>query len=175
MIGPANINFLDVSFLSEVLNGMSLMTFDFHNEQDPITGVASPLYDQGWGEKGLSVDGCVKNYYKAGAGLVANKISIGVPFYGKTYSYASDLNAPHSNTNGLFAGNVDQANWPQDLGTPVFYNVRFWCTHQSFLRVVITHFAFISCWTQWSKGAWCANVMNLPSLLMHTSRMVADW
>lgn len=121
--GPANIEFLDVSFLSQVLNGMNLMTFDFHNEQEPITGVASPLYDQGWGEKGLSVDGCVKNYFNAGAGLVANKISIGVPFYGKTFSYANELNAPHSNTNGLFAGNVDQANWPQDLGTPVFYNV----------------------------------------------------
>jgi GH18 family chitinase len=164
-----------VSFLSEVLNGMSLMTFDFHNEQDPITGVASPLYDQGWGEKGLSVDGCVKNYYKAGAGLVANKISIGVPFYGKTYSYASDLNAPHSNTNGLFAGNVDQANWPQDLGTPVFYNVRLIVVSSPIFTVVITHFALISCWTQWLRVAWCASVMNLPSQLMHTSKMEAVW
>lgn len=103
---------------------MNLMTFDFHNEQEPLTGVASPLYDQSWGEKGLSVDGCVKNYYKAGAGNAASKISIGVPFYGKTYSYATELNGPHSNTNGLFGGDVDQANWPQDLGTPVFYNVR---------------------------------------------------
>lgn len=102
---------------------MNLMTFDFHSAQEPITGVASPLYDQGWGENGLSVDSCVKNYYKSAVGLVANKISIGVPFYGKTYEYATDLNAPHSNTNGLFSGNADQANWPKDLGTPVFYNV----------------------------------------------------
>jgi hypothetical protein len=73
--------------------------------------------------KSLSVDGCVKNFYKAGAAGLANKISIGVPFYGKTYAVATELNAPHSNTNGLFGGNVDQANWPQDLGTPVFYNM----------------------------------------------------
>eukprot|EP00804_Cyclotella_cryptica_P024464 CCRYP_017568-RB/>CCRYP_017568-RB protein AED:0.03 eAED:0.03 QI:1933/1/1/1/1/0.81/11/100/1752 len=121
--GPANIDFLDVSFLSEVLSGMNLMTFDFHNEQEPVTGVNAPLYDQGWGEAGLSVDGCVKNYFQAGAASSANKISIGVPFYGKTYSYATELNGPHSNTNGLFGGEVDQANWPQDLGTPVFYNM----------------------------------------------------
>jgi chitinase len=49
--GPANIDFLDVAFLSQVLSGMNLMTFDFHNEQEPLTGVNAPLYDQGWGEK----------------------------------------------------------------------------------------------------------------------------
>lgn len=137
--GPANIDFLDVSFLSEVLSGMNLMTFDFHNEQDPVTGVNAPLYDQGWGEVGLSVDGCVKNYFQAGAASVANKVSIGVPFYGKTYSYATELNGPHSNTNGLFGGEVDQANWPQDLGTPVFYNVRKILKYSNLYLVVLWH------------------------------------
>ena len=65
-------------FLSQVLDGMNLMTFDFHNEAEPVTGVNSPLYDQEWDkEEGLSVDGCVKNYYKGGAGEEAGKISIG--------------------------------------------------------------------------------------------------
>ena len=122
--GPANINFLDVPFLSQVLDGMSLMTFDFHNEMEPVTGVNSPLYDQEWdNEPGLSVDGCVKNYYESGAGDHASKISIGVPFYGKTFSYATELNGFHSQTEGRFGGFVDQANWPQDLGTPVYYNI----------------------------------------------------
>ena len=46
-----------------------------------------------------------------------------VPFYGKTFSYATELNGWHSQTKGRFGGFVDQANWPQDLGTPVFYNI----------------------------------------------------
>lgn len=76
--GPANIDFLDVPFLSKVLDGMSLMTFDFHNEMESVTGVNSPLYDQEWDtEPGLSVDGCVNNYYESGAGEYAKKISIG--------------------------------------------------------------------------------------------------
>ena len=76
--GPANIDFLDVAFLAQVLDGMSLMTFDFHNEMEPVTGANSPLYDQEWDEEpGLSVDGCVKNYYDKGAGGYAGKISIG--------------------------------------------------------------------------------------------------
>ena len=54
------------------------MTFDFHNEMEGTTGVNAPLYDQDWDtEPGLSVDGCVKNYYEGGAGEVADKISIG--------------------------------------------------------------------------------------------------
>lgn len=76
--GPANIDFLDVPYLSQVLDGMNLMTFDFHNELERVTGVNSPLYDQSWDvEEGLSVDGCVKNYYEGGAGDFAAKISIG--------------------------------------------------------------------------------------------------
>lgn len=76
--GPANIAFLDVQFLSQVLDGMNLMTFDFHNEAEGVTGANSPLYDQEWdAEKGLSVDGCVQNYYEGGAWEEAGKISIG--------------------------------------------------------------------------------------------------
>ena len=76
--GPANIDFLDVPFLAEVLDGMNLMTCDFHNEKESVTGVNSPLFDQEWDvEEGLSVDGCVKNYYEGGAGDYASKIHIG--------------------------------------------------------------------------------------------------
>mmetsp|Transcript_15713 Transcript_15713/g.33218 ORF Transcript_15713/g.33218 Transcript_15713/m.33218 type:complete len:769 (+) Transcript_15713:917-3223(+) len=122
--GPANIDFLDVPFLSLVLDEMKLMTFDFHNELETVTGANSPLYDQEWDEEpGLSVDGCVKNYYEGGAGDQAAKISIGVPFYGKTFSFATKLNGFHSNNNGQGEGNVDQNNWPQDLGSPIYYNI----------------------------------------------------
>jgi chitinase len=76
--GPANIDFLDVSFIAEVLDGLNLMTFDLHNEKDARTGANSPLYDQEWdAEPGLSVDGCVKNYRRVGAGTFAEKINIG--------------------------------------------------------------------------------------------------
>ena len=46
-----------------------------------------------------------------------------VPFYGKTYSFASELNAFHSKNEGTGGGDADQQNWPQDFGTPVFYNI----------------------------------------------------
>lgn len=122
--GPANIDFLDVPFVSRVLDGMNLMTFDFHNELEKVTGVNSPLFDQEWDdEPGLSVDGCVKNYYEGGAGDHAEKISIGIPFYGKTFAFATELNGCHSNTGCRGGGMVDQDNWPQDLGTPVYYNI----------------------------------------------------
>jgi chitinase len=76
--GPANIDFLDVSFIAEALDELNLMTFDLHNERDPKTGANSPLFDQEWDEEpGLSVDGCVKNYRLGGVGDFAKKINIG--------------------------------------------------------------------------------------------------
>ena len=76
--GPEHIDFLDVPFLSEVLDGLNLMTYDFHNEEEPRTGTNSPLFDQEWDEvPGLSVDGCVTNYRRGGAGDYAEKINVG--------------------------------------------------------------------------------------------------
>ena len=122
--GPANIKFLDIDYLGRVLNGMHLMTFDFHSEKAGLTGANSPLYDQEWDIiERLSVDGCVKNYVEGGAGIHSEKISIGIPFYGSSYSFATELGGYHSNTGGRRGGKVDQVNWPRDLGTPVFYNI----------------------------------------------------
>ena len=76
--GPDHIEFLDVSFIAEVLDGLNLMTYDFHNELEPRTGTSSPLYDQEWDEvPGLSVDGCVSNYRRGGAGEHVEKINVG--------------------------------------------------------------------------------------------------
>jgi len=124
---PSNIDFLDLPSLSAVLDGMNLMSFDFHDARmGNVTGVNSPLFDQEWDDvEGLSVDGCVTNYLEAVAGEeeVARKIRIGVPFYGKTFSYATEINGYHSNTNGQSGGNVDQQNWPRDFGTPNYYRI----------------------------------------------------
>ena len=112
--GPTNIRFLDINYLGQVLDGMNLMTFDFHSEKEGLVGANAPLYDQEWDViKGLSVDGCVRNYVEGGAGEHSYKISIGIPFYGSTYSFATELGGFHSKTGGKRGGMVDQANWPR--------------------------------------------------------------
>ena len=40
---------------------------------------------------------------------------IGLPFYGRSFKYASQLNQEH--------GGSDTSNWPEDDGTPQFFNV----------------------------------------------------
>jgi len=76
------------------------------------TGVNAPLHDQN-GSPDLSVHGCVKNWEAGGA--PREKMNIGFPFYGRSFTGATGLYQPHSG--------VDDSTWHQDEGIPQFYNI----------------------------------------------------
>lgn len=80
---------------------------------DEVTGVDSPLYPQGFGNDEFSIDRCVKNYMDLG--VPSEKLNLGLPFYGRSFKYATALNQPH--------GGNDVANWPDDDGTPQYFNI----------------------------------------------------
>lgn len=56
--------------VSEILDELNLMTYDFHGAWDATTGVNAPLFDQAKGdpEKGWSVHGCVENWVGSTSG-----------------------------------------------------------------------------------------------------------
>jgi chitinase len=112
--GPENFNNIDISAVAKSLTELNLMTYDFHGAWDTTTGVNAPLYDQGWGPEGFSLDSCVKNW--VGGGASPSRINIGVPFYGRSFRDAKGLNQPH--------GGSDTGNWPMDDGTPEYYNIQ---------------------------------------------------
>ena len=93
---------------------IDLMTYDFHGAFSDTTGTNAPLYYQGWGEEGFSVHDCVENWLVGGA--TKDKINIGLPFYGRSFATATELNAPHDG--------ADQVVWGIDDGTPQYF-VRF--------------------------------------------------
>ena len=120
--GPANIANQDVAFVANILDGLNLMTYDFHGAWDAITGVNAPLYDQEKGdpESGWSVHGCVENW----VGSTSNnplgeeqrsKVNIGLPFYGRSYLNAKELYSSH--------GGLDELNWKEDDGSPQYFNL----------------------------------------------------
>merc|ERR1712130_621615 len=63
--------------------------------------------------EGLSVDACVKTWLNGCSGC---KYNIGLPFYGRSFAYATGFNQH-------FSG-IDAANWPDgDAGTPEYWQI----------------------------------------------------
>ena len=112
--GPTHINNMDIPHISDVLDELLLMTYDLHGPWDDVTGVNAPLYYQGFGDMDLSVDSCVQTWKNGGA--PSSKISLGLAFYGRSFSYSVGLNSPHSG--------IDDNNWSVDDGLPQYFNIK---------------------------------------------------
>ncbi len=83
---------VDLKEASKYADLIIVMTYDFKGWWDKTTGFQSGLYPAKAGD--MSVDGAIESYIKAG--VPANKILLGIPFYGRSWS-----GVPKDN-NGLF-------------------------------------------------------------------------
>lgn len=104
--GPNHIANMDIQHVADTLSELNLMTYDFHGAFSSVTGSNAPLYYQGWGEDDFDVHSCVENWLAGGGSR--DKINIGLPFYGRSFSSATGMNQPHSG--------ADQAVWGTDDG-----------------------------------------------------------
>ncbi|KAJ7333003.1 hypothetical protein JRQ81_015183 [Phrynocephalus forsythii] len=79
----------EVDKISQSLDFINLMTYDFHGAWEKVTGHVSPLYPD--------TDNAVKYWISKGAR--ADKLVLGIPLYGKTFTLSSSqtgVNAPAS-------------------------------------------------------------------------------
>ncbi|XP_072336037.1 acidic mammalian chitinase-like [Scyliorhinus torazame] len=80
----------EVAEVSKYLDFISVMTYDFHGSWDRVTGHNSPLY-RGSGDQGqfiyYNVDYAM-NYWK-GKGAPAEKLIVGFPTYGRSFTLSS--------------------------------------------------------------------------------------
>jgi|GEM_PF-276095 len=77
----------------QYLDWINLMTYDLHGTWDKLTNFNAPLYQElnDPGDSSLNVDAVVQDYLDAG--IPADKLVMGVPFYGYDYvgvGYTSD-------------------------------------------------------------------------------------
>ena len=82
--------------IAKYLDWLNLMTYDLHGTWDKLTNFNAPLYQDSNdpGDSSLNVDAVVQDYL--GAGIPADKLVMGVPFYGYNYVGVS------YNNNGLY-------------------------------------------------------------------------
>eukprot|EP00804_Cyclotella_cryptica_P010623 CCRYP_005442-RB/>CCRYP_005442-RB protein AED:0.09 eAED:0.09 QI:133/0.93/0.88/1/0.87/0.82/17/1617/824 len=110
---PQHIGNIEVTNLVNILTEYNLMSYDFFGAFDNVTGVNAPLYPQGFGNDDFCIDRCVTNYMNLG--VPKEKLNVGLPFYGRSFKYATGLNQPH--------GGNDVASWPDDDGSPQYFNI----------------------------------------------------
>ncbi len=96
--GPDKISKIQISQISQYLDFINLMTYDFHGAWENTTNFNSNLYtpagDPATGNARVSVNDAVNQWLQGGA--PASKIVVGVPFYGRGWT-----GVPSSN-NGLW-------------------------------------------------------------------------
>ncbi|MGH8025339.1 MAG: glycoside hydrolase family 18 protein [Pseudoxanthomonas sp.] len=80
---------LEIARISEILDWINLMTYDFYGSLTPTTGHHASLYRSRTAAPGSrSTEQAVDEFIKAGA--PARKISIGLAFYGRTFGDVTD-------------------------------------------------------------------------------------
>ncbi|XP_050500347.1 chitinase-3-like protein 1 [Diabrotica virgifera virgifera] len=84
----------DVARISQYVDMINVMTYDLHGSWDGVLGHNAPLYassvDTTAASKQLNVDAAISNWIAQGAD--PQKINLGVPLYGRTFTITSSTN-----------------------------------------------------------------------------------
>lgn len=96
------------------LDIINLMTYDFYGSWDAIANHNSPLYTPAQGDPNFSTAAAFELYHTT-FGIPADKLNIGVAFYGRSLKNCNGLFQPH--------GGVDNITYWQDEGMPLYYNI----------------------------------------------------
>jgi len=87
----------DVVAISEILDFINIMTYDFHGVWDSKSNHNSPLF----ASSGGSVDQAFRLYHED-YGVPAEKLNIGAPFYGRTFGQCRKIYGKHSGVSTFF-------------------------------------------------------------------------
>jgi len=96
---------IDMPFVSEILDFLNIMTYDFFGPWEPISNHNAPLFAPAQGEPSHNFDAAFKLYtqeYK----IPPEKINLGVPFYGHSYANCPGLHSPHNSTGKTFFSEI---------------------------------------------------------------------
>jgi chitinase len=89
--GPEIYANIDLGAISQSLDWLNLMAYDFHGGRDETTGFHAPLYASAAdpGGEDLNAHAAVQGYLAAG--VPAEKLVLGVPFYGRGWAGVPDV------------------------------------------------------------------------------------
>ncbi|XP_008575859.1 PREDICTED: chitotriosidase-1 isoform X1 [Galeopterus variegatus] len=114
----------EVDRIAQNLDFINLMAYDFHGSWERVTGHNSPLYKR-QGESGaaaeLNVDAAVQQWLQKGA--PANKLILGMPTYGRTFTLASSSD---TRVGAPATGPGIRGPFTKEAGVLAYYEVCSW-------------------------------------------------
>lgn len=93
---------------------VNLMTYDFHGSWDTLSNHHTPLYSPEVGNPEWCFDGAFTNLTQE-YNVPAEKINIGIAFYGKALANCTELYGSHTGYDG--------STFWEDEGQPLYYNI----------------------------------------------------
>jgi len=97
-----------------LLDMINLMTYDFHGPWDTLSNHNTPLYSPAVGDTAMCIEAAF-NLLTQTYNVPANKINLGIAFYGKAFANCTQLYGTH---NGY-----DASTFPDDAGQPRYYDI----------------------------------------------------
>lgn len=114
---PSHISFVEWNNVVNILDMINLMSYDFYGTWDNTTNHNAPLYPSASGaQTGFSCSEAVTNLLAQG--VPANKINMGVAWYGRSHITVGSPNVYVAGT-----GQADMGHFSADDGTPLYYNI----------------------------------------------------
>jgi len=85
---------IEIENVARILDFMNIMTYDFFGPWDALSNHNAPLFAPAQGDPAHNFEGAFKLYHER-YGVPADRINLGVPFYGHTFSGCTELHAKH--------------------------------------------------------------------------------
>jgi chitinase len=92
--GAHNASGMEIPVIAQIVDFVNIMTYDFSGSWDERAYHNAPLYASAGIDSGRSVDGAFALYHDR-YNLPADKLNLGVPFYGQTFTQCTGLLGPH--------------------------------------------------------------------------------
>jgi len=143
----------DIPNIAANVDFINLMTYDFHGSYDGVTGMNAALYRGPDPSLILNVDACVAYWLNQTA--PADKLIVGIPTYGRTFTLASSANNglgaatsgpgtvwPYTAEPGLLAYNEFCVNdftrvWQSEQNVPYAFKGNQWVSYDNVESVII--------------------------------------
>jgi chitinase len=114
---------IKIEKVAEILDFLNIMTYDFYGPWESTSNHNAPLYAPLEGYPGHHLDAAFKLYNET-YGIAADKINLGVPFYGHTFSGCNALHGEHQG---------GEKNMFSEIGSAHYYeivdNINFFTRH----------------------------------------------
>jgi chitinase len=121
--GPWGIARLELDKIVPMVDWINLMTYNYYGAWSNSTGLNAPLYLPAGDPQRLSVDGTVQAYLEAG--VPANKLVLGVPFFGQAWEgVGTEKDGLFQPNQGIFSTGAFDYRQIEDKYVPTFQ--AFW-------------------------------------------------